>query len=142
MSELTFSKVLTANDTGKTGSHQAGLHIPKTNMEFLDFLPTLDGNVLNPSEWLTCIDEYGEVWKLRFVYYNNKFHSVNGRRNEYRLTHITKYLKQNAAFEGDSFVISRVSGNSTFKIKVMADEGNRLENYPIKVKLAGWRKQY
>jgi hypothetical protein len=142
MNTTSFSKILTANDIGKTGSHQAGLHIPKTNQELLDFLPTLDGTVLNPSVWITCADEHGEIWKFRFVYYNNKFHSVNGCRNEFRLTHTTRYLKQNAAFEGDTFIISREFGTSTFKIKLIPQEPSNLQNPVAKVILTGWHREY
>ena len=30
-----FAKILTKNDIGKTGAHQAGMHIPKKNEELM-----------------------------------------------------------------------------------------------------------
>ena len=139
MNKTSFCKVLSDNDTGETKSHQAGLHIPKTDKELLDFLPSLDTSVLNPSAWVACVDEHGETWKFRFVYYNNKLHAVTGTRNEYRLTHTTKYLKKYSAFAGDSFIISKDIDTSLFKIKLLpAQENNRVD----KVKLRGWHRVY
>lgn len=139
MNKTSFYKVLSANDTGETKSHQAGLHIPKTDKELLDFLSPLDASILNPSAWITCIDEHGQTWKFRFVHYNNKLHSVTGTRNEYRLTHTTRYLKKYSAFEGDSFIISKAIEASSFRIKLLpAQESNRAE----KVKLKGWHRLY
>ena len=34
MSITTSQKILTANDVGLTGSHQAGMHVPKKNTSF------------------------------------------------------------------------------------------------------------
>ena len=142
MNTTSFSKTLTANDIGKTGSHQAGLHIPKTNQELLDFLPALDRTVLNPSIWITCADENGEIWQFRFVYYNNKFHSFNGSRNEFRLTHTTRYLKTNAASEGDTFIISKKVDVVTYRIKLIYHEPCTIQNRDEKVALTGWHREY
>lgn len=32
--EIGFCKFLSANDTGKTGGHQAGIYIPKSSVKF------------------------------------------------------------------------------------------------------------
>ena len=142
MISKSFSKVLTSNDIGKTGSHQAGLHIPKTNKELIEFLPALNGGTLNPCTWITCIDEHNESWRFRFVYYNNKFHSLSGRRNEFRVTHTAKYLKSNTAFEGDIFVISKGSADVYYRIKLIQKQIESSKTIPSKVKLTGWRKIY
>jgi hypothetical protein len=44
MSIQTYEKQLTANDTGETGAHQAGIHIPKSQKDLLSFLPPLDAS--------------------------------------------------------------------------------------------------
>jgi hypothetical protein len=142
MSLESFSKVLTLNDIGKTGSHQAGLHIPKKNKKLLEFFPTLGLETLNPSKWITCVDEHNELWRFRFVYYNNKFHSLSGRRNEFRLTHTTKYLKSNSAFEGDIFLISKESCNDFYRIKLIQKHLEISKIGTSKVQLSGWRQTY
>lgn len=142
MSLESFSKVLTLNDIGKTGSHQAGLHIPKKNKKLLEFFPTLGLETLNPSKWITCVDEHNELWRFRFVYYNNKFHSLSGRRNEFRLTHTTKYLKSNSTIEGDIFLISRETGKDFYRISLIQKNLESPEKAPSKVQLSGWRQTY
>jgi hypothetical protein len=139
MNKPSFYKVLSATDAGVTKSNQAGLHIPITDRELLDFLSPLDTSILNPSAWITCIDEHGQIWKFRFVYYNNKIHSVGGTRNEYRLTHTTRYFRKYSAFEGDSFEISKDIDTSLFRIRLLpAQKYNRAD----KVKLRGWNRRY
>ena len=139
MSELTFSKVLTANDVGETSAHQAGIHIPKSMPELLSFLPELGEKALNPSVWVMCRDEYDEVWKFRYVYYNNKLHSPSGTRNEYRLTHMTKFLKRNSSLAGDSFVMTKNENNDEYRIRVIPQILNPLKKA---IKLVGWNRVY
>lgn len=139
MTELTFRKTLTANDVGKTGAHQSGIHIPKSMPELLRFLPELESTEFNPSSWVICRDDYDEIWKFRYIYYNNKFHSINGRRNEYRLTHITKFLKSHAASAGDFFVISKDNTFDEYRIKVVRQEENITSRAVV---LAGWHREY
>ena len=90
------TKKLSANDIGKTGSHQAGIHIPKEEI-LLSFFPYLDPEDYNPSVEIHVIcEELEEMYLLRFVYYNGK------TRNEYRLTRMTQLLRELDAAEGDS----------------------------------------
>lgn len=102
-----FQKTLSANDVGATHAHQAGIHIPKTETALLEFLPPLDPKMRNPDAWIDCIDEDRAVHRFRYVYYNNKLHDENGTRNEYRITHMTGYLRQAGAKEGDILEISK-----------------------------------
>ena len=83
-----FAKTLSGNDVGETGSHQAGICVPKKNQDLCSFFPQLDAKIKNPDCWLICEDENGDSWKLRFVYYDSKTLGV-GTRNEYRITHLT-----------------------------------------------------
>lgn len=142
MTKLSFQKILTANDTGKTKSHQAGLHIPKSDTEFLDFLPYLDPKTKNPDSWLYCIDETSRKWKFRFVYYNNKLHDVKGTRNEYRITHMTKYFRYIGASEEDTFEITKNKSDLSYRIRIITHYPSNTEfsNRPIKLK--GWTKVY
>ena len=64
MTEQIYEKLLTANDTGETGGHQAGIHIPKSQSDLIRFLPALKPDVKNPDAWLNCIDDSGVEWSL------------------------------------------------------------------------------
>jgi hypothetical protein len=122
MNKKSFRKTLSANDVGATGGHQAGILIPKTELELLAFLPYLDPGVKNPDAWIECIDKDGNTHQFRFVYYNNKLHDPHGTRNEYRVTYMTKYFRVMAAHEGDIFEISRNSDAVQYKISVLKPE--------------------
>jgi hypothetical protein len=102
MTELKISKVLSANDTGETGGHQAGLLVPREE-RILSFFPPLDGNQLNPRSHLHFEDQDGSFWEFAFIYYNNRF--FGGTRNEYRLTCMTKYIRQAGLTAGDEVVL-------------------------------------
>ena len=91
-------KVLSENDVGNTGSHQAGILIPKKE-EILSFFPKLGVTKKNPRVNLFFEDEFKKKWLFNFIYYNNKF--FYGTRNEYRLTGLTQYIKQNNLNPGD-----------------------------------------
>ena len=99
-----IAKVLSPNDVGETGAHQAGILIPKVE-EIFDYFPSLDKKVKNPSLFISFTDESGEKWKFRFIYYNNKF--FGGTRNEYRLTHMTTFFKAKNLKEGDRILFYR-----------------------------------
>jgi hypothetical protein len=104
---ITLEKVLTANDVGSTGGHQAGIAVPKTK-EAMGFFPRLDPNALNPRMLIRFGDRAsGTPIDLTYVYYNGKLHG-SSTRNEYRLTGMTRYLRDRGALEGDilSFVRS------------------------------------
>jgi len=99
-----ISKVLSGNDTGETGGHQAGMLIPK-DQNILSFFPKLDSNEKNPRALLRIFDDAGHPWKWNFIYYNNKL--FGGTRNEYRLTGMTAYFRTNALKPGDTITLSR-----------------------------------
>lgn len=141
MTIQTFEKILKANDTGETGGHQAGIHIPKGQTELIAFLPRLKTCVKNPDSWLICTDEFGAEWEFRYVYYNNKHHDQGGTRDEYRITHMTKYFREHGAKQGD---VLRLSGEPrTGKIKleiIKAQAGAHAHASPPRIRLAGWRR--
>ena len=103
-------KVLSANDTGETGAHQAGMCVPKRE-EILSFFPALDGSTKNPRKTIDCYDKSGQRWELQWIYYNNKFYG--GTRNEYRLTCLTRFTKQNGLTAGDSVILERTDSGLT-----------------------------
>ncbi|WP_104198199.1 EcoRII N-terminal effector-binding domain-containing protein [Cryobacterium sp. M15] len=104
------SKQISANELGITGSHQAGIVVPKSGASrILEFFPPLDPKIFNPSCIVTVKDsDTGEYWDLRFVHYNNKIHG-RGTRNEYRLTGMTKMFRDMGTSPGDHVVFTRTS---------------------------------
>ena len=101
-----ITKVLSLNDTGETGGHQAGILVPKGS-KVLCFFPELGNEEKNPRTSMYFDDETGKTWKLNFIYYNNKFFDPHGTRNEYRLTGMTAYFRENALHAGDSITLTR-----------------------------------
>lgn len=99
-----ITKILSMNDTGETGGHQAGILVPKGG-EVLRFFPDLGNDEKNPRCVMYFRDEVGEIWKLNFIYYNNRFFDEKGTRNEYRLTGMTAYFRQHSLKAGDSIVL-------------------------------------
>lgn len=101
---IAISKILSANDTGETGGHQAGMLIPKTG-NVLNFFPQLGCESKNPRVKLLFVDDTGEEWYFMFIYYNNRY--FNGTRNEFRLTGMTTFIRQNNLKAGDKIILSR-----------------------------------
>lgn len=99
-----ISKILSANDTGDTGGHQAGLLVPK-EPEILEFFPRLDKRQKNPRYHLAFYDESDTRWEFAFIYYNNKF--FGGTRNEYRLTRMTPFMRMSGLHAGDELILQR-----------------------------------
>ncbi len=101
-----ISKVLTANDIGLTGTHQAGICVPR-RPELLRGFPALNHEVKNPRiELDVTVPDDASVWPLMYIYYNNKF--FGGTRNEYRLTGTTAFMRRYSASVGDELVLTRV----------------------------------
>jgi hypothetical protein len=140
----TFTKKLSANDVGATGAHQAGILVPKSDIDLLNFFPQLDGKIKNPDAWIHCIDEHGMTRKFRYIYYNNKAHDEDGTRNEYRITHMTTYFKSIGAKEGDIFEISKENGSDIYTIKVLVASVEKEEypdDAPVRIKLkTSWKR--
>ena len=140
MTEQTFSKALTANDTGASGGHQAGIHIPKSQKELVGFLPWLDPAIKNPDAWLECEDETGQRWRFRYIHYNNSLHDPAGTRDEYRLTHMTGYMRALRARPGDVLSISGEPGAGRLRLKLEAL--TRVEQAPQPIRLKGWQRVF
>jgi len=94
---MVVHKTLSANDLGLTGSHQAGILVPK-ELARTDFLPQLDREELNPREDVYVRLSTGREVVLKYIYYNNR--RFQGTRDEYRLTYLTRPLKEIGATVG------------------------------------------
>lgn len=144
MTTKTFIKTLSANDVGTTGGHMGGILVPKGDGELLAFLPPLDPGQRNPDSWIECETPDGNLLRLRFIYYNNRFHPPLGTRNEYRITGLTKFLRKSNAREGDAFEISRREGQDRYRIRIIpvsAAEPVEEDDGPVKIRLTtGWRR--
>jgi hypothetical protein len=145
MTTKTFIKTLSANDVGTTGGHMGGILVPRGDGQLLAFLPPLDPVIMNPSAWIDCDTPDGQILRLRFVYYNNRLHAPNGTRNEYRITYLTKFLRDANAKKGDTFEISKQDGQDRYRIRVIslahATEQPIHEDGPVRIKLTtGWRR--
>jgi hypothetical protein len=142
MSSQTYEKPLTANDTGETGGHQAGVHIPKAQTDLIALLPLLDPAQKNPDAWLQMVDDTGETWSFRYVYYNNRQHDHGGTRDEYRITHMTKFFRAVGATEGDVLILTGSPGKLTYSVSVRKQEAPKGKEVgaPIRVRLRGWRR--
>ena len=119
-----FYKELTANDLGKTGSHQVGIAIPKDKHLFFGLL---DETRLNPDVRLDFFDKQNNKrYKLRFIYYNNKLHG--GTRNEYRLSWAREFLQENNPSVGDVIIFERkfIEGKNKFLISLVRKEAINL----------------
>lgn len=104
MKDRTITKLLSANDTGETGGHQAGILVPKEE-QLLSFFPRLDPRLQNPRAHLRFSDATGDQWEFAFIYYNNRL--FGGTRNEFRLTRMTRFIREAGLVTGDELVLTR-----------------------------------
>ncbi len=100
---MEISKILSKNDTGESGGHQNGFHIPKT---LLNFFPDLGSHNKNPRIEIIFTDSFRHEWAFKYIYYNNKL--FGGTRNEYRLTCTARYIKRNNLKSGFTITLSKV----------------------------------
>ncbi|MEO7067399.1 MAG: EcoRII N-terminal effector-binding domain-containing protein [Rhodanobacter sp.] len=137
MKAAQITKTLSANDVGATGGHQAGMLIPK-DPRILSFFPKLDPTDANPRSHLVFEDEVSQKWTLAFIYYNNRL--FGGTRNEYRLTHLTRFIRQNGLVTGDEIVLSRKEDGSLMISIRRASTVAAVESGRLVLKLgSGWK---
>lgn len=103
MHQRSIAKILSKNDAGETGGHQAGILVPK-DAGILSFFPQLDVRIHNPRCHILFHDESDTKWEFAFIYYNGKL--FGGTRNEYRLTRMTNYIRSAHLFAGDEIVLT------------------------------------
>jgi Restriction endonuclease EcoRII, N-terminal len=98
-------KRLSENDVGTTNSHQAGFLIPKSLVRG-GLFEKLSEAELNPRLRLKFRDlATREDFFPSYIYYNNKFFS--GTRHEYRLTGLTKWIRESGLRPGDSIQVTK-----------------------------------
>jgi hypothetical protein len=105
MDSVTIRKLLSPNDAGETRSNQAGMLVPK-RQEILDFFPRLDPRDYNPRQRILFEDRSGQKWHFSFIYYNSRLHKT-GTRNEYRLTGMTRFIRESGLKSGDALLLTR-----------------------------------
>ena len=127
--------MLSANDTGETGGHQAGILVPK-DPRVLNFFPWLDPSQKNPRLFLTFEDEHKLQWNFAFIYYNNRL--FGGTRNEYRLTRMTGFLMLNKLQQGDT-IIMRKPGNGLFDISCVRKRVPDIDENGVLKLRGGWK---
>jgi hypothetical protein len=112
-------KILSENDIGSNGSHQAGFLVPKLLIKegLFQKLPDTEAN---PRLKLKFVDlKDGSEVLLNYIYYNNKL--FGGTRHEYRLTGLTRWIKNHGLRAGDSIQMCRVS-NFDYTIEIIKKE--------------------
>ncbi|WP_369039551.1 EcoRII N-terminal effector-binding domain-containing protein [Stenotrophomonas maltophilia] len=133
----TVRKTLSANDLGLTGSHQAGMLVPK-DKHILSFFPSLNRTTKNPRANLV-LREVGDGARreFNFIYYNGKL--FGGTRNEYRLTCMTAYLRECGARVGDEIVLSR-NQDGSYLIDLIRSNSEAFSNTDETIVLSGgWK---
>lgn len=100
-----FCKFLSANDTGLTGGHQAGIYISKPAIPIIFDEPGIKG--ANKEKWADISWFDGTKTSSRFIYYGQ------GTRNEYRITNFGRgfpYLRPE--YTGALFVFTQQDDES------------------------------
>ena len=95
-----FCKFLSANDSGETGGHQAGIYISKPSIAILFDEPGIKGQ--NKEKWVKVKWQDDFYTDTRFIYYGQ------GTRNEYRITNFGRgfpFLKPE--YTGALFVLNK-----------------------------------
>ena len=101
-SSLAYCKFLSANDTGDTGGHQAGIYIAKEAVPILFDQPGVRGE--NKDKFVTIHWQDDFSTESRFIYYGV------GTRNEYRITRFGKgFPFLCTEHTGDLFVLTKIS---------------------------------
>ena len=133
---MKVKKVLSANDVGTTGGHQAGILVPKEG-GILEFFPDLDAHAYNPRARVDVFDPVsGERAELSFIHYNNKLHG-SGTRNEFRLTGMTRILRNMGAQPGDSLVME-VNGQGAVRLSLEQIDVETAANEQPRRSSSGW----
>ncbi len=131
----TISKVLSANDTGETGGHQAGILIPK-DTRLLLFFPALMENEKNPRAHITFVDDSGKHWIFAYIYYNNK--KFGGTRDEYRLTRMTKYINDNLLVSGDIIHMTHLPDQDKYSVSYSRKDTKSYDNDDVIIIGKSW----
>lgn len=109
-SEIKIEKILSANDVGKTNSHQAGFLIP-SHLVKMNLFPTLEDEELNPRLLVNLLDlKNSYEYVVNYIKYNNR--KFGGTRYEYRLTGVLDLIRHNSLRAGDSIFFRPINFDS------------------------------
>lgn len=112
-------KTLSKNDLGLSGSHQAGILIPKELVKQA-FFPVLDEQTQNPC-CLILVQSEGKEYRFNYIHYNSRVFGT-GTRNEYRLTRLSQFFKENDCSLGDKLVFSFNVESGKYSLSVERQE--------------------
>ena len=114
--ESAFCKFLSANDSGESKSHQAGIYIPKSSVSILFDNPGKKGE--NKDRWVKIVWQDGSIaTDARFIYYGMK------TRNEYRITNFGKgfpFLRP--SYTGALFILVKISPEDYLAFMLNTDD--------------------
>ena len=82
-------------------------------------------------------DETGYEWKFNYIYYNNRLRG--GTRNEYRLTGMTKYLRQNLMEVGDYVIMEKKDKSYFISTRKQKQAIIHNVNNEIVIEINDWR---
>lgn len=119
-SQMAYCKFLSANDTGLTGGHQAGIYISRPSIPIL--FPESGEKGQNKEKWVKIKWQNDFDTDSRFVYYGQ------GTRNEYRITNFGRgfpflrpeytgalfVLAQNTETDYQGFILNSENGINQF----------------------------
>lgn len=112
---LAFCKFVSANDVGATGTHQAGIYIPKNSYDILFDIPGLKGE--NKDKYVTIKWQDDFETDSRFIWYGR------GTRSEYRITRFGKgFPFLSDQYLGDLFVLVKVNLDFYLGFIISGDE--------------------
>lgn len=113
--ELAFTKFISANDAGATGSHQSGFYIPLNSWQILFDSPGIKGENKDRSVKIRWQDEFET--ESRFIYYGRN------TRNEYRITRFGRgFPFLGPECMGDLFVLVKVDSDYYHAYVIQGDE--------------------
>lgn len=114
-STAAWCRFITGNDTGTTGSHQAGFYVPKCASELLFDTPGVKGENKDKYVQIKWQDDF--ITDSRMIYYGK------GTRNEYR---VTRFGRNFPFFEdenvGDLLILAKFSEEEYVAYVLSSDE--------------------
>ena len=116
-------KTLSRNDLGLSGSHQAGILVPKTVVRQA-FFPSLREDTINPH----CMIVFyvgDKEYELNYIHYNSRLFG-KGTRNEYRLTRLNRFYKDFNCNLGDKLVFTFSERQKKYRLAVEKKETDQM----------------
>ena len=110
-----FCKFLSANDTGLTSSHQAGIYIPQNSIPILFSEKGNKGE--NKDKWIKIKWQNDFETSSRFIYYGK------GTRNEYRITNFGRNFPfLTPEYTGALFILVQITDDIYHSFVLNTDE--------------------